>query len=177
MEESLFINALRVGLVVIALGSLTVFFLRQAWAERPASMLPQDIDGANHQAPPSLSLSDDPKAASLWAITLLLSLVYIVSGIPKLGGVSYAIHQFEQWGYPDWFRQMIGGVELFSAIMLLIPTAAFWAACVLGIIMIGSVYTHLAAGQWAMAFIPVVFLAALSYVAIERRPAWLGGES
>lgn len=173
METSLFFNGLRIAMVVALLGTVGIFFLRAAWSERPAESLPEDVDPSRYQKHPNLNPRANLKATSVWAVTIILSVIYIVSGVPKLGGVEYAIHQFEQWGYPHWFRQLVGGVEFFSAIMILIPRAAFYAALVLGAIMVGSVGTHLMNGEFAVAIVPMVCLAALSYVAVERHPSKL----
>lgn len=110
----------------------------------------------------------------LWATTILLSLVYIAAGLPKVGGMSQLIHRFEEvWGYPEWFRLLIGGLEFIGGILLIIPGTAFWAATGLSVIMIGALYTHLVLGEPSLVVVPALCLSLLLYVAYARRPDWL----
>ena len=171
METVMLVQGLRVGVVVAALGALGILFFRLSWAERHASTLPSDVDPSLYTEPPSLSLTDNPRATSVWALTLVLSVIFIASGIPKLGGIEIAMHDFKEWGYPTWFRQVIGGIEFLGAIVLLIPRTAFYAATVLGAIMLGSIFTHLVHEEYALSLIPMVCFGALVYIASERRAA------
>ncbi|MEC9396088.1 MAG: DoxX family protein [Myxococcota bacterium] len=171
METAMLVQGLRVGVVVAALGAIGILFLRLSWAERHASMLPVDVDHTRHTEAPTLDPFANPRAAGVWAVTIVLSIIFIAAGIPKLGGVEIAMHRFEQWGYPEWFRQLIGGAEFMGAILLLIPRTAFYAALALGAIMLGSIFTHMVHAQYAMALIPLVCFGALTYIASERREA------
>ena len=91
METAMLVQGLRVGVVVAALGAIGILFLRLSWAERHASMLPGDVDHTLHTEAPSLNPFANPRAAGVWAVTIVLSIIYIASGIPKLGGVEIAL--------------------------------------------------------------------------------------
>lgn len=50
--------------------------------------------------------------------------------------------KFVDWGYPAWFSFVVGGGELFAAVMLVLPRRRFLGAVVLVVTLIGAVVTH-----------------------------------
>lgn len=85
---------------------------------------------------------------------------------------SSTVKGFAHWGYPDWFRLVIGAIEIVAAILQLIPRLAFFGASALIVVMAGATYTHLvrATGEGAMAGMTVVLLVLLMLVAFARKP-------
>ena len=79
----------------------------------------------------------------VWVLSALLAFVFLMAGVPKLAGAEGHIRHFVVWGYPDWFRIVVGSVETVSAALLLIPRLAFWGALGIVVIMAGATYTHL----------------------------------
>lgn len=112
------------------------------------------------------------KAIALWALSGLLAALYLMAGGSKLAGADQHIQHFAHWGYPDWFRLVVGAVEVTSAVLVLIPRTAFFGACALAVLMLGAAYTHLfrATGEGGMAVAPLVLFALVSLVAWARRP-------
>lgn len=115
------------------------------------------------------------KEIAVWILSGLLAASFLMAGGSKLAGVEQHIQHFAHWGYPDWFRLVVGAVEVSSALLLLVPRAAFFGGCALGAVMLGATYTHLfrAAGEGGMAVVPLVLFALVSVVAWLRRPARL----
>jgi uncharacterized membrane protein YphA (DoxX/SURF4 family) len=110
-------------------------------------------------------------SVGLWAVTIVLALIYIIAGVPKLGALDFIHRRFsEVWGYPLWFEYLIGALEFVGGILLIIPSTAFWAASMLSVIMVGAIYTHLALGNPAFTPVPLICLALLVYVASKRVP-------
>lgn len=76
----------------------------------------------------------------------LLGLVFAVSGAVKLVGVDEMVENFERWGYPQWFRLVTGLVEVTGALVLVgglvVPVATAIGGAVLGVTMLGAIYTH-----------------------------------
>lgn len=99
----------------------------------------------------------------------LLALLYVAAGVPKVVGVESAVTGFENFGYPTWFRLLIGVIEIGGGIGLLMPRVAFYAAGALGVVMIGAAYTITVHGEPGVA-IPIVCLVLLAIVAYLRRP-------
>ncbi len=54
------------------------------------------------------------KEVVLWVITLFLALVCLRSGWLKVTGNIFWVRDFHRWGYPDWFRLVVGIAELIS---------------------------------------------------------------
>lgn len=119
------------------------------------------------------------KTIALWVLSGLLAALFLMAGGSKLAGVERHVQGFEHWGYPQWFRLVIGAVEVISAVVLLIPRMAFFGAGALMVVMAGAVYTHLfrASGEGLMAIAPLVLLGLAGLVAYARRPTSRGGQA
>jgi hypothetical protein len=61
---------------------------------------------------------------AVWVLSGLLAAIFLFAGATKLLGTEGEIRDFAGWRYPDWFRLVIGGIEVVSAVLLLIPQAA-----------------------------------------------------
>lgn len=80
---------------------------------------------------------------AVWILSVLMALFFLIAGVPKLLGAQGHVEHFANWRYPDWFRLVVGTVEVVSAILLLIPRLAYLGAAGIGVIMVGATYTHL----------------------------------
>lgn len=156
-EEAMAVDfiALFVALPVALLTVAFVYFVRTA--SMPSEEARQERD----------SFWKQPRRVGYWASAVILALVYILAGIPKLGGFSDALHRFHEWGYSDEFMMFIGISEFVAAILLVIPRTAFYAASYLGVVMVGAIYTHLAFDGSMMALLPAFCLSFLSFIAYE----------
>ena len=102
-------------------------------------------------------------------VTVLVAALFLFAGSTKLAGMQMHVEHFARWGYPDWFRLVVGFVEVVGALMLLIPAWSFYGAAILMVDMIGAAITHLThAENPAFPFVLLVFLA---WIAYGRRPA------
>lgn len=103
-------------------------------------------------------------------LSFVLAALFLFSGGSKLAGAEQHVQGFAHWGYPDWFRVVVGAVEVVAAILLLIPRLACVGAAALIVIMAGATYTHLfrATGEGPMAAMTVVLLVFLLIVAAAR---------
>ena len=77
----------------------------------------------------------------------LLALAFAVGAVTKfLPGESFFgppySEKFVEWGYPSWFRFVVGSGELVGAILLTIPRRRFLGAALLSVILVGAVVTH-----------------------------------
>jgi len=102
--------------------------------------------------------------------SVLLALMFLAAGVPKMVQPQSHVEQFAQWGYPAWFVYCIGVVEAGGAILLLIPRTRFYAALLLTHNLLGILYTHLKAGEYTHLLIPAVLLALAVLVAWSCRP-------
>ncbi len=100
---------------------------------------------------------------------LILAAVFMGAGFSALFGQPQVREAFYAWGYPDWFRTAIGLVQATAGGCLLIPRAVPAAAAILSAIMLGAIGTHVRAGEYPFALIPLAALVALVYVGLT---AW-----
>jgi putative oxidoreductase len=113
------------------------------------------------------------KEIVLWIVTLLLALVCLRSGLmkmPGVPGVEFWTRDFGRWGYPDWFRMVIGIAELVSFALLLVPRVAAYGALVFGIIMLGAIFTHATHGESVRLPFNLVLLGMCVVILVARRP-------
>lgn len=107
----------------------------------------------------------------VWIAAVLPALLFLMTGFMKLSGAAEPIANFARWGYPDWFRLVIGTVEVLGAIGLLIPRISWIAAAVLLCNMLGAVVTHVRAHDPVTnVIVDVVVMILLAIVIAERRP-------
>jgi uncharacterized membrane protein YphA (DoxX/SURF4 family) len=82
------------------------------------------------------------KALIVWMV-----LSFALGGLTKLYwgdtffGEAYSV-KFAEWGYPSWFRIVVGSAELIAAGLLLSPRWRFLAAGILVTITAGGTLTH-----------------------------------
>ena len=115
---------------------------------------------------------------ALWALQILLGLFFIVaSAAPKLVGEAYAVQIFTEIGAGEWFRYVIGVVELAGGIGLLVARLAGPAAVGLMALMVGAAYTQaVVLDEPAMVVTPAILFVLATVIAWGRRAsiaAWL----
>lgn len=83
------------------------------------------------------------KNIGLWVVQVLLAAAFVSAGWPKLAGAPMMVQMFDTIGVGQWFRFVTGGLEVGSAILLLIPGLAGFGAVLLACTMVGAILTHL----------------------------------
>ena len=82
-------------------------------------------------------------SALLWAAQILLGAFFLlVAAGPKLSGSHQSVEEFGLIGAGQWFRYLVGTVELAGAIGLLTPWLAGLAAAGLAADMVGATITN-----------------------------------
>lgn len=113
------------------------------------------------------------KEVVIWTITVLLALVCLRSGLQKVTGSIFWVRDFHRWGYPDWFRMVIGISELTSMLLLLIPRVASYGAILFGAVMIGAAFTHYSHNETSRLPFNLALLTLSLVIAFVRRPTFL----
>ena len=108
------------------------------------------------------------QTGALWLATLALAAVFFWTGVRKLLGAGGWVAGFTRWGYPPWFRILIGVVEVGSAMLLLVPRLATLGALTIAVTMVGAIATLLAHGAPSVAT-PLVCLCVAVAVGWARR--------
>ena len=87
------------------------------------------------------------KLIGTWFPTGLLVFAFGAQGLAKFDAHSGWARAFEIWGYPVWFRELIGVQELLAAALLLWRRTAPIGAALVIITMLGGIGTHIAAND------------------------------
>src|ERR1700693_5872867 len=87
--------------------------------------------------------SSRAKNVALWALQILTAAVFLMAGFGGLSAQPMMVETFDKVGIGQWFRYVAGGIEVASAILLLIPRLTPVAAALLFCTMTGAVLTHL----------------------------------
>jgi putative oxidoreductase len=111
------------------------------------------------------------KRLGVWVLAGLLGIEFCVAGLSKFGASSDWPRMFFQWGFPAWFRPVIGAAEVFCGLALFVPRVRPWACSALLCIMAGATATHLVHGEPRRMILPVVlcaFVGLLGWVSMTR---------
>jgi len=105
--------------------------------------------------------------AVLWTLQIVSAALFLFSGTLKLSGAPMMVQMFGAIGVGQWFRYFTGGLEVISAVLLLVPSLARFGALAMAVTMVGAILTHLfiIGGNPA---VPVVLLAAMTTIAWVR---------
>jgi len=82
-------------------------------------------------------------STALWGVQVVLAGMFLLAGGSKLAGVAAMVALFDAVGVGQWFRYVTGGIEVVSAVALLVPSLAAFGAMALVPTMIGAIATHL----------------------------------
>jgi putative oxidoreductase len=109
--------------------------------------------------------------ALLWTGQIVAAGMFLMAGGAKLAGAAPMVAMFATIGIGQWFRYLTGTIEVVSAVLLLVPSLAFFGAAALASTMVGAIFTHLfvIGGNPA---VPIVLLAITTTVAWVRRPTF-----
>lgn len=109
------------------------------------------------------------KEIALWVICLFLAYVFFKAGGSKFSDTSGWAHAFRIWNYPDWFRILVGVMEVAGAILVLYPRTASLGAMLIIIVMLGGMGTHVVTGRPKQVTSEVVPLTLATVVLFGRR--------
>jgi putative oxidoreductase len=87
--------------------------------------------------------SSKARNVALWALQIVTAAVFLVAGFARLSGQPMAVEMFDKVGIGQWFRYVTGGIEITSAILLLIPSLTAVGAALLLCTMAGAVLAQL----------------------------------
>lgn len=106
---------------------------------------------------------------TLWVLQGLLAISYAFPGILKVTGEKQTVAGFDRIGLGDWFRYLIGTLEIAGAIGLLIPILCGLASLAFVGLMIGATITQIVVFDGDMVANPVIVGVVVAVVAWGRR--------
>jgi uncharacterized membrane protein YphA (DoxX/SURF4 family) len=121
--------------------------------------------------------------AATWVPSVLLALIFVPQGLAKFRDDSGWARAFAHWGFPVWFRVLIGVLEVGAVVLLFVPLlvrrrpgprAAVLGALVIVAVMLGGMGTHVVRDGGRHLTSEVVPIVLASVVLWARRAAWLG---
>src|SRR5215210_5027040 len=80
---------------------------------------------------------------ALWVLQVLLALQFVMAGFAKVFGEQAMVEMFATIGIGQWFRYVVGALEIAGAIGVLIPRLSGLAALGLACLMAGATLTNL----------------------------------
>jgi putative oxidoreductase len=93
----------------------------------------------------------------------------VAAGVSKLVAVRLVVREFDHFGYPAWFRLVVGAVEVLGGILLFVPRMAWLGVVLLASVMLGALGTHLRYREISFALVPITLLALLALFAFRRK--------
>ncbi len=103
-------------------------------------------------------------------VATLLGCIFLAAGISKLIALDSVVETFQGWGFPTWFRWLIGLVEMLAAVLVLIPATRELGAGLIALVMLGAVGTHVLAREWYMVPLPLALLVLAVMLVSVLRP-------
>ena len=113
------------------------------------------------------------KEVVLWVLCLFLTYVFIKAGLQKFSDSSGWAKAFQMWGFPVWFRILVGVAEVTAAVLLLYPRTASLGAIMIVIVMAGGMATHVATHRPRQVTSEIVPLVLATTVFFGRRRQFL----
>src|SRR2546422_6439656 len=68
---------------------------------------------------------------ALWGVQAVIAGMFLLAGGSKLAGAAAMVALFDAVGVGQWFRYVTGGIEVVSAVALLVPLLAPFGAVAL----------------------------------------------
>ncbi|MBA2618813.1 MAG: DoxX family protein [Rubrobacter sp.] len=106
---------------------------------------------------------------ALWALQALLAIQFAMDGLVKVIGDPTMVEMFATTGIGQWFRYVVGTLELAGAVGVLVPRHSGLAALGLVCLMVGATLTNLFILD-ASPLLTIVLLVAAALVARGRWP-------
>ena len=106
---------------------------------------------------------------ALWALRALLALAFAMAGSAKVFGDPAMVEMFATIGIGQWFRYLVGALEIAGAVGVLVPRLLGLAALGLLCLMVGATLTNLFV-LGTSPLIPVALLMVTALVALGHWP-------
>ncbi|MDA0636179.1 DoxX family protein [Nonomuraea sp. MCN248] len=106
--------------------------------------------------------------AGLWVLQVVAAGVFLMAALGKFTGAEPSASTFEALGWGEWFRYLVGAVEVVGAVALLVPALSGAAALAFTGLMAGATLTEafVSGGPVAM---PLALLVISGVIAWGRR--------
>ena len=112
-------------------------------------------------------------------LQVLLGLVFMGAGASKIAGARMQVETFDRLHLPQWFRPVVGIVEVIGVVGILAGVAVHWLAAVAAIwfvgVMLGALMTHVRVRDAARDVVPAAVLLCVATIVVALRwPSLVG---
>ncbi|WP_063780918.1 DoxX family protein [Nonomuraea sp. SBT364] len=107
-------------------------------------------------------------SAALWVLQVVAAGWFVMSALAKFGGAEPAASTFEAIGWGDWFRYLVGVLEVAGAVALLVPRLAGLAGLAFVGLMAGAAVTEAFVSGGGVV-LPLALLVVSAVIAWGRR--------
>ena len=125
--------------------------------------------GTAGQTPSTKAIRKRVPTIALWVLQALLAIMCSMAGLAKVFGDPAMVEMFATIGIGQWFRYMVGALEIAGAVGVLVPRLSGLAALGLVCLMAGATLTNVLV-LGASPLLPLVLLALSALVAWSRWP-------
>jgi len=127
------------------------------------------MSGTTNQTPTTTATRRRALGIALWVVQALLALTFAMAGFAKVGGSPAMVEMFATIGIGQWFRYVVGALELAAAVGLLVPRFSGLAALGLIGLMAGATLTNVLI-LGASPLLPIALMLVSALVAWGRWP-------
>lgn len=106
---------------------------------------------------------------AVWVVQVALAFVVGSGGAMKLAADPVTVQMFDDIGAGQWFRVVVGALEVAGAVGLLVPRLATRAAAGLALLLLGATVTNLAVLHADPAMSAALMVTAAVVVVVRRR--------
>ena len=106
---------------------------------------------------------------ALWTLQVVLALTFAMAGFAKVGGDAAMVEMFATIAIGQWFRYLVGALEIAGALGVLVPRLSGLAALGLLCLMAGATLTNVFVLHTSP-LVPIVLMVVSALVAWGRWP-------
>jgi uncharacterized membrane protein YphA (DoxX/SURF4 family) len=99
---------------------------------------------------------------------IVLGVLFILTGIPKLVGVQGAVDNFNHWQLGDTWRYVVGTTELVLGILMFFSFTKKYAAFTYFCLMQAAIIVHITAKEYVLVILPLLF-AGITFWYLQKR--------
>ena len=106
---------------------------------------------------------------TLWVLQVVLAIIFAMAGFAKVGGDAVMVEMFATIGIGQWFRYVVGALEIAGAVGVLVSRLSGLAALGLLCLMAGAILTNVLVLGTSL-LLPIVLMLVSALVAWGRWP-------
>jgi uncharacterized membrane protein YphA (DoxX/SURF4 family) len=99
---------------------------------------------------------------------IVLGILFILIGIPKIAGVQGGIDNFNNWGLGDTWRYIAGTTEITLGVLMFFPSTKKYAAFAFFCVMTSAIMVHIISREYGVMLAPILFAGLTLWYLLKR---------